>query len=128
MLLQITMIVLLNHCTEYFFLFEIQKLDFIFNFLKMNMLPSREIKSTFPFKFYVNSTNVYKKCWCSIYHISHEKFNHTYESVIVNYVKSYNNSASMNIQVFYYFIILFNNFIENKTSLHLVLCKNYVLD
>ncbi len=47
---KLPMIILLNHHTEYSSLSEIQKLDFVFNFLKMNMLPSREIKSTLLFK------------------------------------------------------------------------------
>ena len=71
--------ILLQYREEYFRLTENQRLLYIFNFLKLNMLSAISVTSNLPFRFHINGTNVCKKCWCSVYHISKQKFNHAYD-------------------------------------------------
>lgn len=84
---------------DYYSLSEIGRLKFIVNYLEMNVLESNTVKNNLPFRFHIDGTDVCKKCWCTIYHISRKKFNHAYECVLTKFVEPHRNSSSFAIQV-----------------------------
>ena len=90
---------LFNVRKKYYQLSETARLQYIFDFLKVNQISSNTIKTDYPYRFHINGVDVCKKCWCTLYHISRKKFKHVHESVLVNFVEPHRNSTSFAVQV-----------------------------